>query len=70
MPKTNETKCFVSDAPAKKSLEKLLEVAFSRWHVEKWFERTKQAGVWFCACKILPMEIVTNLKWMVVESNA
>jgi len=40
--KTGETKYFVSNAPAKESLQTLLEVAFSRWHVEKWFERAKQ----------------------------
>jgi SRSO17 transposase len=39
---TGEIKYFVSNAHAKESLEKLLEVAFSRWHVEKWFERAKQ----------------------------
>jgi SRSO17 transposase len=41
-PDTKETKYFISNAPAKESLEKLLEVAFGRWHVEKWFERAKQ----------------------------
>ncbi len=41
-PKTAETKYFVSNAPVKEPLKKLLEVAFSRWHVEKWFERAKQ----------------------------
>lgn len=40
--KTGETKYFVSNAPATASLRKLLEVAFARWHVEKWFERAKQ----------------------------
>ena len=40
--KTGEMKYLVSNAPAKESLEKLLEVALSRWHVEKWFERAKQ----------------------------
>ena len=40
--KTAEIKYFVSNAPAKESLAGLLEVAFSRWHVEKWFERAKQ----------------------------
>jgi SRSO17 transposase len=39
---TNEIKYFVSNAPAKESLITLLEVAFSRWQVEKWFERAKQ----------------------------
>lgn len=39
---TGEIKYFVSNAPARESLAKLLEVAFSRWHVEKWFERAKQ----------------------------
>jgi SRSO17 transposase len=39
---TGESKYFVSNAPAKENLETLLEIAFSRWHVEKWFERAKQ----------------------------
>lgn len=41
-PQTGETKYFVSNAPAKESLPTLMEVAFSRWRVEKWFERAKQ----------------------------
>ena len=40
--KTGETKYIVSNAPATASLQKLLEVALARWHVEKWFERAKQ----------------------------
>ena len=39
---TGETKYFLSNAPAKESLTTLMEVAFSRWQVEKWFERAKQ----------------------------
>ena len=39
---TGEIKYFVSNAPANESLETLMEIAFSRWHVEKWFERAKQ----------------------------
>jgi len=39
---TEETKYFVSNAPANVSLKKLLSVAFYRWHIEKWFERAKQ----------------------------
>lgn len=39
---TGETKYFVSNALAKEKLETLMEIAFSRWHVEKWFERAKQ----------------------------
>jgi len=39
---TDETKYFISNAPAKEKLETLMEIAFSRWHVEKWFERAKQ----------------------------
>ena len=39
---TGEIKYFVSNAPAKENLETLLEIAFSRWHVEKWFEHAKQ----------------------------
>ena len=41
-PKTGEIKYFVSNAPSTESLDKLLEVAFSRWQVEKWFGRAKQ----------------------------
>ncbi len=40
--KTGEIKYFVSNAPPKEKLETLMEIAFSRWHVEKWFERAKQ----------------------------
>lgn len=39
---TGEIKYFVSNAPVKEKLEILMEIAFSRWHVEKWFERAKQ----------------------------
>lgn len=39
---TGEIKYFISNAPAKENLEMLMEIAFSRWHVEKWFERAKQ----------------------------
>jgi SRSO17 transposase len=39
---TGEMKYFVSNAPVKEKLQILLEVAFSRWQVEKWFERAKQ----------------------------
>jgi SRSO17 transposase len=38
---TGEIKYFVSNAPAHVSLQRLLEVAFGRWHIEKWFERAK-----------------------------
>ena len=41
-PETGEIKYFISNAPVKESLKTLLEIAFSRWHVEKWFERAKQ----------------------------
>lgn len=41
-PATGEMKYFISNAPARESLQTLMEVAFSRWHVEKWFERAKQ----------------------------
>lgn len=41
-PQTGETKYFISNAPAKEKLETLMEIAFCRWHVEKWFERAKQ----------------------------
>ena len=33
---------FVSNAPPHVALLRLLEVAFARWHIEKWFERAKQ----------------------------
>ena len=39
---TGEIKYFVSNAPVKEKLETLMDIAFSRWHVEKWFERAKQ----------------------------
>jgi len=39
---TGQTKFFISNAPAKETLKTLLKIAFSRWHVEKWFERAKQ----------------------------
>jgi SRSO17 transposase len=39
---TGEIKYFVSNAPSQVSLKRLLEVAFCRWHIEKWFERAKQ----------------------------
>jgi len=39
---TGEIKYFVSNAPVKEKLETLMEIAFSRWHVEKWFEHAKQ----------------------------
>jgi len=41
-PETDEFKYFVSNAPGNVSIEKMLRVAFARWHVEKWFERAKQ----------------------------
>jgi len=41
-PATGEIKYFVSNAAAKASQQEMLEVAFARWHVEKWFERAKQ----------------------------
>ena len=41
-PKTKEMKYFVSNAPESTPLEKLLEVGWARWHVEKWLERGKQ----------------------------
>lgn len=41
-PKTGETKYFVSNASAKATVAEMMEVAFGRWHVEKWFERAKQ----------------------------
>jgi len=41
-PATDETKYWVSNAPAGVPLAELLQAAFGRWHVEKWFERAKQ----------------------------
>lgn len=41
-PETGEVKYFLSNASAKARLEKLLEIGFSRWHIEKWFRRAKQ----------------------------
>ena len=41
-PRTDEIKYFVSNAPAKMPLKKMMTVGFARWHVEKWFERAKQ----------------------------
>lgn len=40
--KTDEVKYIVSNAPANTKVEDILRAAFSRWHVEKWFERAKQ----------------------------
>lgn len=39
---TDEVKYFVSNASANTPIEEMLRVAFSRWHVEMWFERAKQ----------------------------
>ena len=41
-PRTNEIKYLVSNASANAKLQKLLEMAWARWHVEMWFERAKQ----------------------------
>ena len=41
-PATGETKYFVSNAAANTPLAEMLQVAFARWHVEKWFGRAKQ----------------------------
>lgn len=40
-PLTGETKYFVSNAPAGVPIERLLHVAFSRWHVERNFQDEK-----------------------------
>jgi len=40
---TTETKYWVSNAPPNTPRKRLLQVALGRWHVEKWFERAKQA---------------------------
>jgi SRSO17 transposase len=41
-PASGEIKFFVSNAPASAELLELMRVGFSRWHIEKWFERAKQ----------------------------
>jgi SRSO17 transposase len=41
-PATDEIKYFVSNAPASARLQEMMEAAFARWHIEKWFERAKQ----------------------------
>ncbi|WP_428940611.1 hypothetical protein [Fontivita pretiosa] len=41
-PKTGEIKYVISNAGEGASVEKLIRVLLSRWHVEKWFERAKQ----------------------------
>lgn len=41
-PATGETKYFISNAPSSESSSTLMEIAFARWRVEKWFERAKQ----------------------------
>jgi hypothetical protein len=41
-PASGEYKYFVSNAGAGVSMKEQMEVAFARWHVEKWFERAKQ----------------------------
>jgi len=40
-PRTDEIKYFVSNAPAKMPLKKMMAVGFVRWHVGKRFERAK-----------------------------
>lgn len=40
-PLTDETKYFVSNAPAGVPVERLLHVAFSRWHIERGFQDEK-----------------------------
>jgi SRSO17 transposase len=40
--KTREIKYFVSNASKATAIEDILDAAFARWHVEKWFERAKQ----------------------------
>ena len=41
-PKTGEIKYVISNAGQGASVEQLLRILLSRWHVEKWFERAKQ----------------------------
>ncbi len=40
-PVTGEVKYFVSNASANTSLERILHVAFSRWHIERCFQDEK-----------------------------
>ena len=41
-PKTGEIKYVISNAGEGASVQSLIRVLLSRWHVEKWFERAKQ----------------------------
>jgi hypothetical protein len=41
-PVSGEIKYFVSNGAASLSIPEMLQAAFARWHVEKWFERAKQ----------------------------
>ena len=41
-PATGEIKYVVSNAGEKVDVEEIIRALFSRWHVEKWFERAKQ----------------------------
>ena len=41
-PTTEEIKYFVSNAPGGADHKEMLQAAFARWHIEKWFERAKQ----------------------------
>jgi len=41
-PSTGEVKYFISNAAAGASLQEMMQAAFARWHIEKWFERAKQ----------------------------
>ena len=41
-PSTGEIKYFISNADANASLAAMLQAAFARWQIEKWFERAKQ----------------------------
>ncbi len=40
--KTGEIKYIVSNASANTKVVEIMQAAFARWHVEKWFERAKQ----------------------------
>jgi len=51
-PLTGETKYFVSNAPAGVPLERLVHVAFSRWHIERGFRDEKnQLGLAQFECR-------------------
>lgn len=83
-PTTGEVKYFVSNAPSHVSLKRLLEAAFGRWHVEQWFERSKQEAGFgsfevrtyrslmrhWLACRIAMYFLVTETRRLRGEKSA